>query len=35
VLFPVETYQALKGFFDQLHKQDSHSVALKQAAASN
>jgi hypothetical protein len=35
VLFPVETYQAMKGYFDQLHKQDSHSIALKQAAGSN
>ena len=35
VLFPVETYPAVKGYFDQLHKQDSHSIALKQAAASN
>ena len=35
VLFPVETYPQLKNFFDQLHKQDSHSIALKQAAASN
>ncbi len=35
VLFPVETYPAIKGYFDQLHKQDNHSLALKQAAASN
>jgi len=35
VLFPVETYQAMKAYFDQLHKQDSHSIALKQPAASN
>jgi transglutaminase-like putative cysteine protease len=35
VLFPVETYQPMKNYWDQLHKQDSHSIALKQAAASN
>ncbi|HSD47707.1 MAG TPA: DUF3857 domain-containing protein, partial [Pyrinomonadaceae bacterium] len=35
VLFPVETYPAMKAYFDQLHKQDSHSIALKQAASSN
>ena len=33
VLFPVESYPAVKGYFDQLNKQDSHSIALKQAAA--
>ena len=35
VLYPVESYQQLKNFFDTLHKQDSHSVALKQATTSN
>ncbi|HET9478608.1 MAG TPA: DUF3857 and transglutaminase domain-containing protein, partial [Pyrinomonadaceae bacterium] len=35
VLFPVETYPAVKAYFDQLHKQDNHIIALKQAAASN
>lgn len=35
VLFPVETYPAVKAYFDQLHKQDNHSIALKQAAGSN
>ncbi|HSK62355.1 MAG TPA: transglutaminase-like domain-containing protein, partial [Pyrinomonadaceae bacterium] len=35
VLFPVEAYPAVKGYFDQLNKQDSHSIALRQAAASN
>jgi hypothetical protein len=35
VLFPVEAYPAMKAYFDQLHKQDSHNIALKQAAASN
>lgn len=35
VLFPLETYSAMKGYFDQLHKQDNHNIALKQAAASN
>jgi hypothetical protein len=35
VLFPVETYPAMKAYFDQLHKQDNHNIALKQPAASN
>jgi hypothetical protein len=35
VLFPVEAYAAMKAYFDQLHKQDSHNIALKQAASSN
>ncbi|HEY0728352.1 MAG TPA: hypothetical protein VGD38_09805, partial [Pyrinomonadaceae bacterium] len=35
VLFPVEAYPAMRGYFDQLHKQDNHNIALKQAAASN
>ena len=35
VLFPVETYPVIKSYFDQLHKQDSHSIALKQAATTN
>jgi hypothetical protein len=35
VLFPLETYPAVKGYFDQVHKQDNHNIALKQAAASN
>ncbi|HEX6284623.1 MAG TPA: hypothetical protein VFZ71_07100, partial [Pyrinomonadaceae bacterium] len=35
VLFPVESYPAVKGYFDQLNKQDNHSVALKQAAAAS
>jgi hypothetical protein len=33
VLFPVESYPQLKAYFDQLHKQDSHSIALKQGTA--
>jgi len=32
VLYPVESYQQLKNYFDTLHKQDNHSIALKQAA---
>ena len=32
VLYPQESYQQLKNYFDTLHKQDSHSIALKQAA---
>lgn len=33
VLFPVETYSAMKNYFDQLHKQDNHNIALKQTAS--
>lgn len=33
VLFPLEGYPAIKGYFDQLHKQDNHNIALKQAAS--
>jgi len=32
VLYPVESYPTLKQFFDTLHKQDGHSIALKQTA---
>ena len=35
VLFPVTSYAQLKGYFDMMHKQDNHSLALKQAAATN
>ncbi|HEU4507750.1 MAG TPA: DUF3857 domain-containing protein [Pyrinomonadaceae bacterium] len=35
VLFPVDAYQQLRNFFDVLHKQDSHSIALKQTVTSN
>jgi Domain of Unknown Function with PDB structure (DUF3857)/Transglutaminase-like superfamily len=35
VLYPVEAYPALKNYFDTMHKQDSHSIALKQAATTN
>ena len=35
VLYPVQSYQQVKNFFDTLHKQDSHSIALKQTATSN
>lgn len=34
ILFPVESYGSLKNYFDVMHKQDNHSIALKQAAAS-
>jgi transglutaminase-like putative cysteine protease len=34
ILFQVGTYNQLKNFFDTLHKQDNHTVALKQIAAS-
>lgn len=30
VLFPVEAYSQVKNYFDTLHKQDNHSIALKQ-----
>jgi hypothetical protein len=32
VLFPVESYGQLKTYFDQLHKNDNHTLALKQTA---
>jgi hypothetical protein len=32
VLFPVESYTQLKSYFDMMHKQDNHSIALKQTA---
>lgn len=32
VLYPVESYPQIKNYFDTLHKQDNHSVALKQTA---
>jgi len=32
VLFPVEAYPQVKQYFDTVHKQDSHTVALKQTA---
>lgn len=35
ILFPVESYSAIKNYFDVLHKQDSHTIALKQTAATN
>jgi hypothetical protein len=35
VLFPVESYGPLKQYFDMLHKQDNHSLALKQTATTN
>jgi hypothetical protein len=33
ILFQVDAYDKVKNFFDLLHKQDNHSVALKQIAA--
>ena len=33
VLFPVASYGQVKKYFDMVHKQDSHSIALKQAAS--
>ena len=33
LLFPVGSYPQLKQYFDALHKQDNHAVALKQSAA--
>jgi hypothetical protein len=35
ILFPVDSYAALKNYFDVLHKHDNHSIALKQAATTN
>ncbi len=31
ILFPVETYNQLKTFFDTVHKQDGHTITLKQS----
>lgn len=31
LLYPVESYGAVKNYFDMVHKQDNHSIALKQA----
>jgi hypothetical protein len=33
MVFPVESYAALKQVFDLLHKQDNHQVTLKYNAA--
>jgi len=33
VLYPVQSYQQLKAYFDMVHKQDNHTVALKQQTA--
>jgi hypothetical protein len=33
ILFPKSTYPALKEYFDQLNKADSHTITLKQGAA--
>lgn len=35
VLFPLETYPAMKGYFDQLHKEDNHNLALKQSTTAS
>ena len=35
ILFPVESYGPVKNYFDTLHKQDNHTVALKLAATTN
>jgi hypothetical protein len=35
ILFPIESYGPIKNYFDTLHKQDNHSIALKQAATTN
>jgi hypothetical protein len=32
IFFPVESYGPIKNYFDTLHKQDNHSIALKQTA---
>lgn len=32
LLFPTATYAQLKGYFDLLHKQDGHTLSLKQGA---
>ena len=33
ILFPVSSYNQLKTYFDNLHKQDNHTITLKQGAA--
>lgn len=33
IMFPVSSYNQLKVFFDNLHKQDNHTITLKQSAA--
>jgi hypothetical protein len=35
ILFPVSTYPQLKAYFEQVHKEDGHTITLKQAATSN
>jgi len=32
VLYPVQSYPQLKAYFDMVHKQDNHSIVLKQTA---
>jgi hypothetical protein len=32
ILFPVEAYGPLKTYFEMMHKQDNHTIALKQVA---
>ena len=34
ILYPVESYGPLKNYFDMLHKQDNHTIALKQKVVS-
>jgi hypothetical protein len=33
ILYPVQSYANVKAYFDTVHKQDSHSIALKQTAS--
>ena len=35
VLYPVQSYAQLKAYFDMVHKQDNHTLALKQTATTN
>jgi uncharacterized protein DUF3857/transglutaminase superfamily protein len=35
LLFPVQSYPQLKAYFDQLHQQDNHTIALRQGAATS
>jgi hypothetical protein len=32
IIFPVSGYDRIKAYFDALHKSDSHTITLKQAA---
>jgi hypothetical protein len=35
ILFPAESYGPVKNYFDTMHKQDNHTIALKQSVTTN